>query len=89
VPDVRLAAVLVDETSMIWIIRVALILAGLLLGAVILNIYLVFSSFVTVYLLGIEHATFRSVQYWVCLAAGYVTSFCLMRSIWPPAPPPD
>jgi hypothetical protein len=68
---------------MIWIARLAIIFAGFVVAGVMLNVYYAVCIFFSAILLGIENEAFHTVQYWVCLIAGFVTTFLLMRRVWP------
>jgi hypothetical protein len=65
------------------IARAAIIFAGLVLCGVFLNVYFIFLCFITVFLLGIKGEFFFEVQRWICLIAGAITAFYVLRPIWP------
>ena len=63
--------------------KVTLVLVGILLAGVFLNVYGVLLSLITGLLLGIEDGSIIEAQYWVCLLAGSIPSFVVMRKAWP------
>ena len=66
--------------------RIAIVFAGIIVAGVFLNLYYLVATFFTAFLLGIDSALFLSIEYWICFAAGVVTSFCVMRTVWPKDP---
>ena len=69
------------------IARLAIIFAGFIVGGVFLNIYYAVCCFFTIFLLRIDSESILvEALYWLCLAAGFVTSFLLMRKVWPKTP---
>ena len=68
---------------MIWTARLAMLFVGFVVGGVMLNVYYAVCVFLSVTMLGIENEAFHTAQYWVCLIAGFVTAFLLMRRVWP------
>lgn len=65
--------------------KIGLTILGILLTGVLLNVYLVLTTIFTITLLGIESDAAFNVQYAVCLLAGAVSSFFLLRRAWPKA----
>ncbi len=61
---------------------IAFIFAGFILTAVFLNLFVLGCSFFTAFLLGITNEMVFTVQYWLCLAAGAVVSFWILRRAW-------
>ena len=68
------------------IVRIAIVVAGIIVAGVFLNLYYAVFAFFTVFLLGIDSATVFTIQYWLCFGAGALTSFFLMRQVWPRSP---
>jgi hypothetical protein len=63
--------------------KIAVVFVGILLAGVFLTVYGVFLSLITGLLLGIKDGPIIDAQYWVCLLAGSITSFVVMRRAWP------
>lgn len=72
---------------MIWLGRLAILFTGFIVAGVMLNVFYAVCCFFSVFLLGIENETFHTIQYWVCLIAGFIASFFLMRRVWPHSKP--
>lgn len=69
---------------MLYRLFVGFLLLGLgaLLGAVMLNVYVVLWSIVEILILGIDNEATFDVVYWICLTAGFLTSGYLMLKVW-------
>jgi hypothetical protein len=63
--------------------KVVLVLVGILLAGVFLNVYGVFLALITGLLLGIKDGPIVVIEYWLCLLAGSITSFAVIRRAWP------
>jgi len=68
------------------IAKLAIIFTGFIVAGAFVNLYFLVFVFSTRFLLGIDSELVFKVQYWICFAAGTVTSFLLMRKVWPKSP---
>jgi hypothetical protein len=61
----------------------ALIFVGFILVGVFLNLYYLAFCAVAGFLVGLENQLVLNIAYWVCVVAGVVTAFYIMRKAWP------
>ena len=61
----------------------AIVFAGMVLASVLATLYALPTAFIAAMLPGSDSLAFAIGLYLVCLAAGGVTSFFLMRKSWP------
>lgn len=62
--------------------RIAILFAGIVVAAVLFNLYIIIIGFFTIFIFGLNDPTALEIQYWFCLAAGVATAFILMRPAW-------
>ncbi len=62
---------------------VTMLFVGFILAGVFLNLYYLAFSIVAVFFFGLENEFVLNIAYWVCLVAGLITSFCVIRKAWP------
>lgn len=72
---------------MIWIGRLAVVFCGFIVAAALMNVLLISFTLIAAHVLRIKYEAFYGVMYWVCLSIGSITSFWLMRQVWPRSKP--
>jgi len=72
---------------MIWVTRLAVVVAGYFVGLAFFAILSLICAVVAGFALGITNPVFRQVEYGVCLVTAYLAAFFVMRPAWPLALP--